>query len=54
MLLWVEPTIWAFCNWLGNALMTIGLIGLVFSVGHGLISATEYIIDKEENHENQD
>lgn len=54
MLLWVEPMMWALCRILGTTMTAVGLIGLLFFTGHGLIRATEYLIDKEVSNEDQD
>ena len=50
----MEPMAWVgtFMCWLTDALGTImtltGLAGLLLLMGHGLVRATEYIIDKED------
>ena len=47
-----------FMCWLTDALGTImtltGLAGLLLLTGHGLVLATEYIIDKEDSDEDSD
>ena len=54
MLLWVEPLLWELGRIAGNILTFIGLTGLLLLAGHGLVGATEYIIDKEDPYEDQD
>lgn len=47
MLLWVEPFMWALCRFLGNAMTTIGLVGLLVFLGHGLMWLTDKILEME-------
>lgn len=47
MLLWVEPFMWALCRFLGNAMTTIGLTGLLAFAGHGLSWVYNKIMDEE-------
>ena len=56
----MEPMAWVgvFMCWLTDAFGTVmtltGLAGLLLLTGHGLVRATEYIIDKEDSNEDQD
>lgn len=45
---WINGFMWWLCEALGTAMTLTGLAGLLLLMGHGLVRATEYIIDKED------
>lgn len=52
---WVGAFMWWLTDTLGTVMTVTGLAGLLLLTGYGLVSATEYLIDKEDSHnENQD
>lgn len=52
---WISDFMWWLCDTLGTVMTVTGLAGLLLLTGYGLVSATEYLIDKEDlPHENQD
>ena len=54
-MVWVSGFMWWLTNAIGTVMTVTGLAGLLLLTGYGLVSATEYLIDKEDSHdENQD
>jgi len=51
---WVGSFMWWLTDTLGTLMTLTGLTGLLFLAGHGLVRVTDYIIDKEDSHEDQD
>lgn len=47
MFTWVEPMMWAYCRFLGNAMTFIGLTGLLIFAGRGLVWAYNRIMNEE-------
>lgn len=47
MFTWVGPMMWAFCRIVANTMTFIGLSGLLFFTGRGLVWVTDKIIDME-------
>lgn len=47
---WVGNFMWWLTDKIGTAMTLTGLGGLLFFAGRGLLSATEYLIDKEDSH----
>lgn len=50
---WVGSFMCWLCDALGTLMTLTGLTGLLLLMGHGLVRATEYFIDKEDSHEDQ-
>ena len=51
---WVVSFMWWLTDIIGTLMTLTGLGGLLFFAGRGLVSATEYLIDKEDPNEDQD
>lgn len=51
MMQWVEPMMWGFCRIISDAMTFIGLIGLLYFAGRGLIWFTNKTIEEEYRHD---
>lgn len=51
MMHWVEPMMWALCRLLANVMTFVGLIGLLFCAGRGLIWFTDKVLEEEYHHD---
>lgn len=47
MFTWVGPMMWTFCHIVANTMTFIGLAGLLFFAGRGLIWVTDKITEME-------
>lgn len=47
MMHWIEPFMWTLYRNLGNTMTAIGLLGLLYFAGRGLIWFTNKVIEEE-------